>query len=238
MSIRARFASESGLSLYEVLVAILVLVVGLMGLYVSIGTSNGAVAAGETTAVMAQAAQQQLEWVEALPYNNIANNSKPAQTSTTDTSNPTYYLSSSATSKVSCGASCGYYIASLSGSSGEPIDSDSTYGKVAPGPVKTVVADPNVSTCASTSTATCRIVLSVYTFITWPTDTICSSCSYKRITVAVKNAGSGPPRQPYYLSTFIGPKNSANYSGTTPGANPLASGSTYCVDTINTVCTH
>ena len=60
MRVRTRIADESGLSLFEVLVAILVLVVGLMGVYVSIGSSNGAIAAGETTAVMAQAAQQQL----------------------------------------------------------------------------------------------------------------------------------------------------------------------------------
>lgn len=170
MSIRTRFASEAGLTLYEVLVAMLVLVVGLLGVYVSVGTSNGAIAAGETTAAMAQAAQQQLEWVEELPYNNIANNSYPAQTSTTQTSNPTYYLSSSATSRASCSSSCSYYEASLT-TSGEQIDYDAANGKVAPGPMKTLVADPNVSTCANTSTATCRIVLSVYTFITNVTST-------------------------------------------------------------------
>jgi Tfp pilus assembly protein PilV len=231
MRTRARLADESGLSLFEVLVAILVLVVGLLGVYVSIGTSNSAIAAGETTAVMAQAAQQQLESVEALPYASIANSSEPVQTSTTDSSNPTYYL-------TSCGSSsCSYYAGLSRSGTAERINYDSTNGKVAPGPTTVVVPDPNVSTCTSASTSTCRIVLSVYTFITNVTsseDSACTSSScYKRITVAVKNAGRNAPFQPYYLSTVIGPKGGGG------SANPLTQSTTYCLDGTNTtVCTH
>jgi Tfp pilus assembly protein PilV len=233
MSTRVRLRDETGLSLYEVLVAILVLVVGMMGVYVSIGTTNGAVAAGEKTAVIAQAAQQQLESVEALPYASIANSSDPQQTSTTDSSDPTYYL----TSCVS--GTCSSYYAGLSKSgTAEPIDLDATNGKVAPGPTKQVVADPNASTCASTNTSTCRIVVSVYTFITNVPPSEESACTntsscYKRITVAVKNTGQGPPRQPYYLSTFIGPKGGGG------SGNPLTSSSTTCNDQGQVVvCTH
>ena len=232
MSTRARLSDESGLSLYEVLVAILVLVVGLMGVYVSIGTTNGAVAAGENTVVIAQAAQQQLESVEALPDASIANSSEPVQTSTTDSSNPTYYL-------TSCGSSsCSYYAGLSKSGTAEPIDYDATNGKVAPGPTTQVVADPNASTCASTNTSTCRIVVSVYTFITNVTPSEESACTntsscYKRITVAVKNAGQGPPHQPYYLSTLIGPKGGGG------SGNPLTSGSTTCNDQGQAVvCTH
>ncbi len=233
MRVRTRIADESGLSLFEVLVAILVLVVGLMGVYVSIGSSNGAIAAGETTAVMAQAAQQQLESVEALPYASIANSADPSQTSTTDSSNPTYYLTSCASGK------CSSYYAGLSKTgTAEPIDLDSTNGKVSATPSTQVVADPNASTCAAASTATCRVVLSVYTFITNVIPSEESACvttsgCYKRITVAVKNAGQGPPHQPYYLSTLIGPKGGGG------SGNPLTSSSTTCSDQgQNAVCTH
>jgi Tfp pilus assembly protein PilV len=233
MRLRARAADESGLSLFEVLVAILVLAVGLMGVYVSIGSSNGAIAAGEKTTVMAQAAEQQLESVEALPYASIANSSDPDQSSTTDTSNPTYYL----TSCVS-GTCSSFYAGLVKTGTAEPIDLDATNGKVAPGPTTLVVADPNVSTCASTSTATCRVVLSVYTFVTnvMPSEEsacVTTSGCYKRITVAVKNAGQGPPKQPYYLSTLIGPKGGGG------AGNPLTSSSTTCNDQgQNVVCTH
>ena len=76
-------------------------------------------------------------------------------------------------------------------------------------------------------------------FVTETTDSVCSqsgvSCSgfsYKRITVAVKNAGTGAPKQPIYLSSFVG-----NKTGGTN--NPLTSASTQCLDGTTTVsCTH
>jgi hypothetical protein len=102
-----------------------------------------------------------------------------------------------------------------------------------------VVPPPNTTTCTTGNTSTCNITLSVYIFVTETTDGICSqsgvSCtsySYKRITVAVKNAGKGAPLNPVYLSSFVGNK--------TGGANnPIMSGSTNCLDGTTTVsCTH
>jgi Tfp pilus assembly protein PilV len=221
----------------EVVAAILVLAVGLMGVYAAIGTSNGAIAEGEVQATMAQVAQQQLQSVEALPYTNIADSSAPTRTTTTDTTNPTYYLASTCRS-----GACTYQPNPSDGSLTETVDVDTTNGKVAPGPATVVVPDPNASACSSTSTATCRITLSVYTFITETSDPDCSqtgySCpssssySYKRITVAVKNAGSGPPKDPVYVSSFVNQKVGGS-------ANPLTSASTTCLDgTTSVSCTH
>ncbi len=160
MSTRVRLRDETGLSLYEVLVAILVLVVGMMGVYVSIGTTNGAVAAGEKTAVIAQAAQQQLENVEALPYASIANSSDPQQTSTTDSSDPTYYL----TSCVS--GTCSSYYAGLSKKGIRRADRprrDERQGR--PGLTKQVVADPerfDLRKYEHIHLSNCRLGLHVY----------------------------------------------------------------------------
>gem|GEM_PF-2617834 len=229
-ALRHALTGEAGLTLYEVLVAILVLAVGLMGVYASLGTSNGAIAAGERQAAMAQVGQQTLQSVELLPYASIANSSEPVQTSTTDATNPTYYL-------TSCGSSsCSYYWSLNRSGTAEQIAYDSTNGKVAPGPTTVVVPDPNATTCASTNTSKCRIVLSVYTFVTNVTsaeDSACSTTScYKRVTVAVKNAGKGPPYNPVYVSSFVDPKGGGS-------SNPLTSSSTQCLDgTTTVVCTH
>jgi type II secretory pathway pseudopilin PulG len=220
----------------EVLVSMLVLIVGLLGVLTTVIGSGNTITAGERSAAMAQVGQQTLQSVESLSYANAADSSAPIKTSTTDTTNPTYYLSS-----TGCvGGSC-YQWDPTSSSSVEPLAIDTVYGKVAPGPTNVVVPSPTGSGCTVTTTTTnCQMTFAVYVFITDSTSPVCSqtgvtctsTTSYKRITVAVKNTGVGGPLQPVYLSTFI-----SNKSG--GAGNPLTLGTTTCTDGATSVtCTH
>jgi Tfp pilus assembly protein PilV len=213
------------MTLIEVLVSAVVLLVGLVGAFDAVISSNTAVTAGERYAAMAQIADQTLQSVESLPYASIADSSAPTQTSTTNTANPTYYLTTSCTS-----GSC-YQWNPSSVSSAEPLAVSASNGKVAPGPTSVVVPSPSNATCTTTATTTCQMNFSVYTFITDSTDAVCSqsgvtcssTVSYKRVTVAVVNDGSGAPKNPLYLSAFVG----YDAGGS---SNPLTSASTTCLD--------
>ena len=225
-----RIAAEEGMTLVEVLMSVFVLIVGLTGVFTSFGTSADQIAAAERNAAMVQLAQQELASAAALPYASIADSSTPAHS--TSTTNPDYYV-------TTCSSTPCYQWSPSVSTDTETLDIDTTNGKVAPGPTTVVVPSPSGTACSSSATSTCNIVLSVYMFVTETTDSVCSqsgvTCtgySYKRITVAVANAGTGAPKNPVYLSTFVGTK----IGGT---SNPLTSASTTCLDGTTTVsCTH
>jgi hypothetical protein len=222
------------MTLIEVLVAAFVLIVGMLGAFVALTGIQSGTTAAERSAVLAQAGQQMLQSIEALPYADIADSASP-QTGTTNPNNPNYYLST-------CGSPatlCYQWDPSNSGSA-EPLAIDTTHGLVNPGPVTGVVAAPNTSGCTTSSTSACRITYSTYVFVTNSTDPVCSqtgvTCasqtSYKRVTVAVWNTGPGPPYRPVYISTFVSNKIGGS-------ASPLTQSSTTCLDGSTTVaCEH
>jgi Tfp pilus assembly protein PilV len=220
------------MSIVEVLISMLVLVTGLLGVFGVLSASGKAISSGERQAAMTQVAEQTLQAAEALPYTSIADSSTPSKTTTTDTTNPTYYLTCTA-------GTCTYQWDPSSSSSSETVAVDTTNGKLAPGPTTVVVAAPYTSGCTTSATTNCQMTFAVYTFVTNTTDSVCSqsgvTCSgtsYKRITVAVKNTGTGAPLSPVYLSAFVG-----NNAG--GASNPLTSSSTQCLDGTTTVsCTH
>jgi Tfp pilus assembly protein PilV len=232
-----RISGESGLTIVEVLVSMVVLTTGLLGVFGTIDGSNNSVEAAERTTVMTQVGQAALQATEALPYAAIADSSDPVQTSTTDTTDPTYYLSS-----CTAGSCTKYQWDPSTNSSVETLDVSASAGKVTP--LTTVVVAAPSGTCTTSSSSACQITLSVYTFVTETTDAICSqtgvtcaSYSYKRVTVAVKNVGSGKPKNPVYLSAFV-----SNTVGT--NADPLygstsSTSPTTCIDGSTAVaCTH
>ena len=223
------------MTLIEVLVAAVVMCVGLLGVYRGLNAAQDGSTAAERSAVFAQAAEQALQAVEALNYTNIADSSAPLRTTTTDTTNPTYYLST-------CGANTCYQWDPANVANTETVDVDTVNGLVSPGPTAGVVPAPNASGCTPTSTSTgCRITYAIYRFVTNVSDPVCSqtgvtcttSTSYKRITIAVKNTSGAPPFEPVILSTFV-----SNRIG--GAANPLTKTSTTtCLDGTTTVpCTH
>ena len=223
----------------EVLLAMVVLVVGLLGVFGTLTGASNSIGAAERASVMAQAGQQALQAAEAVPYADLADSSAPVQTSATSTTNPTYYLSG-----CTAGACTAYQWNPSSTSSAESLAIDTTAGKVAPLSTA-VVPVPSTSGCTATATANCQITVSVYVFVTNSTDSICSqsgvtcasTTSYKRVTVAVKNTGSGGPLNPTYLSTFV----SNNVGGLTDPLDGATSSTslTNCLDGTTTVaCTN
>ena len=221
------------MSLIEVLIAALVLTVGLLGVVKGLNAAQAGTTDAERSAVLAQAGEEALQAVEALSYTNIADSSAPVKTTATDTTDPTYYLSS-------CGSSTCYQWNASDPASAETVDVDTVNGAVAPGPSTGVVPAPNATGCTTTSTTNCRLTYSIYRFVTNVTDSVCSqpgitcssTTSYKRITIAVRNTSGGPPYAPIVLSTFV-----SNKIGGT--SNPLTDPSTTCLDGATRVaCIH
>jgi prepilin-type N-terminal cleavage/methylation domain-containing protein len=244
---RSRLLAQDGLTLMEVLVAMVVLAIGLFGYFGTLTASGTAITAAERADAMTQIGNQTLQSVEALPYASVSDNPAPSKTTTTDTTNPTYYLVTGAVSgDASCtaGQQC-YQWDPTTTTSAEPVDVNTTTGKVAPGPTTVVSPAPSGATCTTGNTTACQETFAVYVFVTDSTDSVCSqtgvtcgsTTSYKRVTVAVKNLGPGSPRNPLYFSTFV-----ANNAG--GSANPLTAtgptgATTTCVDNTTTVpCTH
>ncbi|MGA2469189.1 MAG: prepilin-type N-terminal cleavage/methylation domain-containing protein [Solirubrobacteraceae bacterium] len=230
---------QRGLTLIEVLASLLLLVIGLLGVFGTLSGSADSIVASQRSAVMAQAGQQALQAAEATPYADLSDSSAPIQTSTTNTANPTYYLSS-----CTAGACSKYQWDPSNSSDVESIDINTSAGEVKPLTIEALPA-PNKTGCTSISTTNCQIVVSVYVFVTDSQDSICSqsgvtcasATSYKRLTVAVTNDGPGPPKHPIYFSTFV----SNNVGGSNDplnGANSSSSPTT-CLDGGTTVaCTH
>jgi Tfp pilus assembly protein PilV len=242
----SRLKAQGGFTTIEVLVAMLVLVVGLLGYFDTLTASGSGITAAERAAEMTQVGDQALQSIEALPYASIADSSTPAKTTTTDTTNPTYYLVSGPVSGSSCTGAVNCYQWNLTSTvSAEPLAVDSVNGKVAPGPTVAVVPAPSASSCTTTSTTNCQATFAVYAFVTDSTDPVCaqtgvtcaSTTSYKRVTVAVKNTGPGAPFKPLYFSTFVG--NNAGGSNNPLTATGPTGATTNCLDGSSTVpCIH
>jgi len=237
---------QDGFTAIEVLVAMLVLVVGLLGYFDTLTASGSSITAAQRAAEMTQIGDQTLQSIEALPYASVADSSTPNQTTTTDETNPTYYLVTGPVAGSSCAtAAICFQWDPANAASAEPVALDTANGKVAPGPTVAVVPSPNVAGCTTASTANCQATFDVYAFVTDTTDPVCaqsgvtcaSSTSYKRVTVAVKNTGSGAPLRPLYFSTFVG--NNVGGSNNPLTATGPTGPTTNCLDGSTPVpCTH
>ena len=196
-----RARAENGMTLVEVLVALVVLVVGITGMFMGFITSQRASLVAERESSMAHIAQQQIEFVEGIPYSQVGMSAAP--TTSTDPGNPDYF--------VTAGPTPGFDWNRTAGTS-EPLDIDTT----TPGAVTPVQ-----------SWSEGRFSGRVYDFVTWTTDPNCApACpatqDYKRITVAVTTGTGGSP-QPVYVSSVI--TNPPAASG-----NPLTNPGTTCTN--------
>ncbi len=203
MATRPR-TDEQGYTLIEVMVAVLVLAVALMGtMQAFISSDHGNLETQETQAV-STAAEQALEQLRAMSYSSLALSSLPIHTGTGnptgdtsgDPEDPDYWISGTNLvipnnfSQVSSG------ILSTVSSAGEALIGG---GTISPGPT-TVSSD--------------GFTVTIYRYVTWVVD----SCLYgsinlcpgvqaaKRITVAAVLTGTGTgtsPPKPFWLSTTI-----------------------------------
>jgi type IV pilus modification protein PilV len=231
-----RLRGERGMTLVEVLVAIVILAVGVLAVVSSLAVAKRATTSAERSSVFAQIGEQALQSIEALPYSSVAETGYPTRTSTPSLADPTYYLS------ACTGSTCtAYQWDPANPASAESIDV-SAGGAVSPAPTVGALPSPNGTGCTpSTPTTNCRITYEIFTFITdvasseepvcSQTGVSCQGAVYKRVTIAVVNTSGGPPANPVYVSTFVTNKASVNN-------NPLIQGAT-CLDGGNPVpCLH
>jgi prepilin-type N-terminal cleavage/methylation domain-containing protein len=205
-------ACERGFTMVEILVAILVLVVAVLGVASSLISSQKLSLVAERGASITQRAQGELERLEALPYGSLAMSSAPSPST-----NP--YVSPDGT----------FAWDRNSPSSTEPFVVDTTNGLVSP-------------TGTPWSDSSGRLSGYIYDFVTWHSnDPVCGSglsfpCQtandYKRVTVVVTLTGASEPRNPALVSALVVDPNAAP-AGFVSGPNgriQLQSPSTSCVN--------
>ncbi len=219
-------AAEDGFTLVEVLIALTILLVGILGLAVGFDTSRKLSLVSERHATMAHVAQREIERLQSVPYSQIALNpnlSSPAQASpshSSDVANPDYYLTTGSPAALQ-------------------------WDRAAPTSSETLALDPvggGVLPVQSWSAGS--LSGQIYDFVTWSRDPHCgqgcpASQNYKRITVAV-TIGGGLEPHPVWVSTVIADPNAAPAGGPSGNGNPLNSPATSCRDTSNTLvpCTN
>ncbi|HWF36758.1 MAG TPA: hypothetical protein VG295_15360 [Solirubrobacteraceae bacterium] len=210
-AIRGRAQDESAFTMIELVVAMFVLIVGIMGMFMGFISSQRASLVAERETSMVHIAQQQIEYVQGIPYSQVGMSAAP--TTSTDSTNPDYYVSSGANPTFQWNRTAG---------TAESLDIDtSTPGVVLP----------------VQNWSEGRFSGQIYDFVTWTTDPNCSpACpatqDYKRITVAVTMQTSGAQPHAVYVSSVIADPPAA-------GGNPLTSPGTSCTNAagVSSPCT-
>jgi Tfp pilus assembly protein PilV len=195
--LRSHLPAEDGIMLVEVLIAILVLTVGLLGLIGAFDSARKLNLLSERRTSMAHRAQLEIERLQAIPYEQLA--MKSPLSHSTEEANPDFYVKEGGTE---------YQYGAVS-TEAEKVVLEASKG--------VIEASPSGRKCSETVGA-CEwedgsVNGNVYDFVTWHTDKACTKQvnSYKRLTVAVTaNVPSGN-RQPttVRISTLI-----ANPKGT------------------------
>jgi len=176
-----RLRGESGFSMAELLVAVLVLSLAATGLLELVQGSRSSATLSEHREVAGDLGEREAERLEALPYDALALKSPPAPA--TDPDDPNSYLSA-------CGSDTCYRWDQSGSAAPEPLVIDAANGDSTANPQAASVAAPSGGE---------RIAAQVYRYITWANDPSCTaercatSKDYKRITVVVKVKG-GPSK--------------------------------------------
>ncbi|MCW3065980.1 MAG: prepilin-type N-terminal cleavage/methylation protein [Solirubrobacterales bacterium] len=198
---------ETGFTIVEMLVAILLLTVGVLTTISVLSAGQRLTLVAERQTTLAHRAQRELERLQSLSYSQLAMTAAP--TRSTDPANPNFY--------VTAGGAFSYDRNDTSQT--ESFAIDATNGAI--------------STTAQPWTDG-RLSGFVYDYVTWTTDPKCApgcpaSNDYKRITVMVTLTGAAHPSKPVLVSTVVAdpsaaptgaPKNSVQ--------NPLDSPNTTC----------
>jgi prepilin-type N-terminal cleavage/methylation domain-containing protein len=180
LAARSALAREEGFTLFELLMAITVLAVGLVALVSSFDHSRDLVSVAEKTEVASHRAERELERILSMPYAGVAHPSTPA--SSPDSASPAAYVNG------------GNY----------------QYDQGSTGPQsETLAVVPGSSIDVSPSTWTdseTRLRGEIQSFVTW-TGTYCTvadrALCAKRVTVAVTVGGPRPLRRPVLISTIM-----------------------------------
>jgi type II secretory pathway pseudopilin PulG len=178
---RSALAHEDGFTIFELLMAVTILAIGLIALVSSFDHSRNLVSVAEKTEVASHRAERELERILAMSYPSVAHPSTPA--SAPDQASPAFYVNNDGTYQY---------------------DQDST-----PFDPETITVDGGGSIGASPSTwndSESRLTGQIQSFVTWtgdyctPTDrALCA----KRVTVAVTVGGNDPLPRPVLISSIM-----------------------------------
>jgi prepilin-type N-terminal cleavage/methylation domain-containing protein len=172
-------AHEDGFTLFELLMAITVLAVGLMALVSSFDHSRDLVSTAEETEVASHRAERELERILSLSYPDVAHPSTPA--ASLNSAEPAFFVN---------GSNYQY-----------------DQGPTGPSETLTVVDGGDIPSSPSNWTdSETRLEGKIQSFITWTGD-YCTAgdrtrCA-KRVTVAVTVDGPRPLRRPVLISTVM-----------------------------------
>jgi prepilin-type N-terminal cleavage/methylation domain-containing protein len=209
----ARYAllAQEGMTMIEVLAALSVLAVGILGTAIAFQSSQRLSLVSERHATMAQIAQREIERIEGLPYSQVELTTTPS--TSTDPTNPDYYVTPGSPPTFQW---------DRTGSHSEPVDVDSVNGTVQPLQSWSEVAQGGTFSGQ------------IYDFVTWATDPKCwpgcpASQDYKRITIAV-TMSSGLQPTPVYVSSVLADPQALPIGGISNGTsgNPLKDPTTQC----------
>jgi Tfp pilus assembly protein PilV len=209
--------AEDGISMIEVLVAVLILAIGILGLIGAFNSARKLNLLSERRTLSAHRAQLEIERLQAVPYEQLAMISAPSHSS--ETANPDYYVNYS--SPVKCSTANCFAWNSSNTAQEEPLviaAKSVQCGEEKSTECGTVATSPTGRKCTE-SLGACEwtdgnVSGKVYPFVTWHTDPvcekeengkpICSTSSYKRITVIVTvTVASGSTPAPVRVSTLV-----------------------------------
>ena len=204
-----RLARNDGFTMVELMAAIVVLAVGILGAFTAFDASQRLSLVSERHGTMAQIAQQEIERIEGTAYGKIGLNDGLGDgtpiTHSTDAANPDYYVTNGSPPVLQY---------DRTGSATETLDVDTTNGTIVPMRSWTEVTQGGT------------LKGWIYDFITWSTDSQCSpgcpaSQDYKRITVAVTMTQDLQPT-PVWVSSVISDPEAQPTGGINNGSgNPI-----------------
>lgn len=212
-----RLLAEDGISMVEVLVAVLILAIGILGLVGAFDSARKLNLLSERRTLSAHRAQLEIERLQAVPFEQLAMISAPAHSS--ETTNPDYYVNLASPVKCASG-NCFAWNASKTTEEESLVIAKKSEACASETSKEcgTVAISPTGRKCTETLGA-CEwtdgnVSGKVYAFITWHTDpvcekeeagkTICATLSYKRITVVVTvTVPNGREPTPVRVSTLI-----------------------------------
>lgn len=240
---RVNLRSEDGLTLIELLAAMVILAVGVFAVLQTFTASRALANRAEARDAMVAVARGEIQRIESLAWTNIALPSTPTTNTGATTTDPSYYISNgpcAGSSNPPATSPCYQWDWSNS-SSTEPL--------VISGSSTDTATNPRLwSNVITTSNSTVRLSGGIYRYITWVNDPNCtaSACGgsndYKRITVAVTVCYPGTSSATCADDTAISPAVEMSTFWVNPlggAGSPLTQTGVTCTDGGSSVsCTH